>query len=207
MNPQEPYQQQPGYPPPPPPGYQQPPQQGYAPPSGYPQQAYAPPPGYPPQPGYQQPVATSTNRWGPSSLGMESHVAAGLSYLSIFFFGPIIPLVFFFVEKQNRFVKFHAAQGILLNIMGIVMGVVWSILVAVLSVGAAASGADSSSGAAAGAGFALIGLGCVFSLLAVVLLAFVIWGTVAGFSGKYTKLPLVGGIAEKWAGGPAMALY
>lgn len=199
MNPQEPYQQQPGYPPPPP-GYQQPQQQGYASPSGYPQQ-----PGYPPQPGYQQPMATS-NRWGPSSLGMESHVAAGLSYLSMFFLGPIIPLVFFFVEKQNRFVKFHAAQGILLNIMGFVLGVVWSILVAVLSFGAAASGADSSSGAA-GAGFALIGLGCVFSLLAVVLLAFIIWGTVAGFSGKYTKLPLVGGIAEKWAGGPAVQLY
>lgn len=202
MNPQQPYEQQPGYPPPPP-GYQQPQQQGYAsPPPGYQQ------PGYPPQPGYQQPV-TPPNRWGPSSIGMEAHVAAGLSYLSMFLLGPIIPLVFFFIEKQNRFVKFHAAQGILLNIAGFVLWIVWAVLSTIVAIGAgAASTGNSASGAAAtGAGFALVGLGCVFSILAIVLVAFVIWGVVAGFSGKYTKLPLIGGIAEKWAGGPAAALY
>lgn len=203
MNPQQPYEQQPGYPPPsPPPGYQQPPQQGYAPPPpGYPSQ-----PGYPPQSGYQQPM-TPPNRWGPSSIGMESHVAAGLSYLSIFFLGPIIPLIFFFIEKQNRFVKFHAAQGILLNITGFVLGVVYSVLVTVLAIGTAASTNDSTGAASAGAGFALVASGCVFSLLGLALFGFLIWGTIAGFSGKYTKLPLIGGIAEKWAGGPAVALY
>lgn len=195
MNPQQPYEQQPGYPPPPP-GYQQPPQQGYAP----------PPPGYPSQPGYQQPM-TPPNRWGPSSIGMESHVAAGLSYLSIFFLGPIIPLIFFFIEKQNRFVKFHAAQGILLNIAGIVLGVVWGVLATVLTFSAAASANDSTGAASAGAGLALAASGCVFSLLGLALFGFLIWGIVAGFSGKYTKLPLIGGIAEKWAGGPAVALY
>lgn len=201
MNPQQPYQQQPGYPPPPP-GYQQPPQQGYAPPPGYPQQ-----PGYPPAaPGYQQPAAT-TNRWGASSIGMEPNIAAGLSYLSMFFLGPIIPLVFFFIEKQNRFVKFHAAQGILLNIFGFVLGVVWGVASTVLTIGAAASANDQTGAASAGAGLALAAVGCVFGLLALALFGFLIWGMVAGFSGKYTKLPMIGGIAEKWAGGPAVPLY
>ncbi len=202
MNPQQPYeQQQPGYPPPPP-GYQQPPQQGYAPPPpGYPSQ-----PGYPPQPGYQQPM-TPPNRWGPSSIGMEAHVAAGLSYLSIFFLGPIIPLIFFFIEKENRFVKFHAAQGLLINIAGFVLGVVWGILAVALGIGAAASGSNGTSGAAAGAGLALAAFGCVFSILGLVLFGFTVWGIVAGFSGKYTKLPVIGGIAEKWAGGPVAPLY
>jgi uncharacterized membrane protein len=200
MNPQQPYQQQPGYTPPP--NYQQqPPQQGYAPPSGYPQQ-----PGYPPQPGYQQPMATP-NRWGPSSLGMEAPTAAGLSYLSMFLLGPIIPLVFFFVEKQNRFIKFHAAQGILLSITGFVLGVVWGIVSTVLTIGAAASSNDPTGAASAGAGFALLGLGCVFAFISLALFAFVVWGAVAGFTGKYTKLPLIGGIAENWAGGAAVPLY
>ncbi|MGZ3681531.1 MAG: DUF4870 domain-containing protein [Ktedonobacterales bacterium] len=191
MNPQQPYEQQPGY--------QQPPQQGYAPPPGYPQQ-----PGYPPQPGYQQPMA-APNRWGPSSLGMEAHVAAGVSYLSMFFLGPIIPLVFFFVEKQNRFIKFHAAQGILLNILAAVLGVVLGIVGTIVGVVVATSG-DST--AAAGAGAAVFGLlSCVYFLVVIGMIVLVIWGTIAGFTGKYTKLPLIGGIAEKWAGGPAVPLY
>lgn len=192
MNPQQPYQQQPGSPPPPP-GYQQPPQQGYA-----------PPPGYPQQPGYQPPMATSS-RWGPSSLGMEAHVAAGLSYLSMFFLGPIIPLVFFFIEKQNRFIKFHAAQGILLNISAFLLFIVLGIVNTIVGVSVAAAGDNST---AAGAGLAVFGLlSCVYGLVALALIGLVIWGAVAGFTGKYTKLPLIGGIAEKWAGGPAVPLY
>ncbi len=201
MNPQQPYEQQPGYPPPPPPGYQQPPQQqGYAPPPpGYPSQ-----PGYPPQPGYQQPM-TPPNRWGPSSIGMEAHVAAGLSYLSILFLGPIIPLIFFFIEKQNRFVKFHAAQGILLNILGAVAVIVFAIVGTIVGVVVASSGDRTAT---AGAGTAVFGLlTCVYFLVALAMLGLTIWGIVAGFSGKYTKLPLIGGIAEKWAGGPVAPLY
>lgn len=198
MNPQQPYEQQPGYPPPPP-GYQQPPQQGYAPPPPAYQQ-----PGYPPQPGYQQPV-TPPNRWGPSSLGMEAPVAAGLSYLSMFFLGPIIPLVFFFVEKQNRFIKFHAAQGILLSIGAFVLGIVLIVINTIVAV--AVAGAGDNTGAA-GAGLAVFGLlSCVYSIVALGLVGIVIWGAVAGFSGKYTKLPVIGGIAEKWAGGPVIPAY
>lgn len=198
MNPQQPYQQQPGYPPPPP-GYQQPPQQGYAPPPGYPQQ-----PGYPPQPGYQQPMA-APNRWGPSSLGMEAHVAAGLSYLSMFLLGPIIPLVFFFVEKQNRFIKFHTAQGILLSIGAFVLFIIAGIVNTIVGISVATAGNNTT---AAGASLAVFGLlSCVYTLIGLGVTALVIWGAVAGFTGKYTKLPLIGDIAEKWAGGPAVPLY
>jgi uncharacterized membrane protein len=33
-----------------------------------------------------------------------------------------------------------------------------------------------------------------------------IWGIIAGFTGKYTKFPIVGDIAERWAGGPPNAI-
>ena len=136
---------------------------------------------------------------------MEAHIAAGLSYLSMFLLGPIIPLVFFFVEKQNRFVKFHAAQGILLSIGGAVLGIALVIINTVIAVAVASSGDNTG---AAGAALAVFGLlTCVYSLIALGLVGLVIWGAVAGFSGKYTKLPVIGNIAEQWAGGPVVPLF
>ena len=83
-----------------PPQYQQPQQPGYQQP-GYQQQ-----PGYPP-PGYQQPVPQSplTQQLGPSSIGIEPNIAAAISYFWI------VGLIFFIIEKKNRFVRFHAFQA------------------------------------------------------------------------------------------------
>ncbi|MFA5063087.1 MAG: DUF4870 domain-containing protein [Candidatus Omnitrophota bacterium] len=44
---------------------------------------------------------------GKSSLGMEANIAAVLSYL----FGFITGLIFYALEKENKFVRFHAAQS------------------------------------------------------------------------------------------------
>src|SRR6266536_3408205 len=100
------YGQQGGY------GQQQSGQQygGYQPPQGGYQQ-----PGYqPPQGGYQQgpygaPPSGAQSPLGPSSMGMQPNVAAGLSYV----LGWVTGLIFFLIEKQNRFVRFHAMQSIL----------------------------------------------------------------------------------------------
>src|SRR5262249_43032073 len=109
------------------------PQQFGQPPTGQP---YGSPPTYGQQP-YAQPYAgahgaplaqTSASPWGPTSLGMEANIAAGLGYLFI------IGVIFFFVEKTNRFVKFHAAQATLLSIGGFALGVAWTILSAIITV-------------------------------------------------------------------------
>ncbi len=102
------YQQQPGYQP----GYQS---------GGYPQQPGYQPGGYQQQQNYQQqygtPYTTTSNPNGPTSMGMDANVAAGLSYL----FSIIGGLIFYFGEKQNRFVRFHAMQSILFNAFWIVL--------------------------------------------------------------------------------------
>src|SRR6266581_1629940 len=115
------YGQQGGY------GQQQSGQQygGYQPPQGGYQQ-----PGYqPPQGGYQQgpygaPPSGAQSPLGPSSMGMQPNVAAGLSYV----FGWVTGLIFFLVEKQNRFVRFHAMQSILffggLTVINIILNVI-----------------------------------------------------------------------------------
>ena len=164
------YGQQSGYNPQPgqPGGYQQ-----YGQPGGYQQSAYQ----------YQQPYGTGAPpsagaaASGPTSMGMEPNVAAGLSYV----LGWITGLVFFLMEKQNRFVRFHAMQSILffggLSILGIVLRIIIGIDIPFLS---------------------LVAL-CINGLLGLV--AFVGWIVllINGFQGKYFKLPVIGDYAERYA--------
>lgn len=185
-------------------GQQQP---GYGQPAGYSQPQYGQqPPQYgqqPPQYG-QQPYAgayaatapqASANRWGPTSIGMDANIAAGLSYLI-----GILGVIFFFVEKSNRFLKFHCAQVILLAITSVVLFIVEMVLGTGVAVAAAAS--DST-------GLSVIGtlLSCVFGLAYLGLLGLWIWGMISGFTGKYTKLPIIGNIAERWAGGAPVPAF
>jgi uncharacterized membrane protein len=166
-NPQDPYGQQPYQPQQP---YQQPQQ---------PQQPY----------GGQVPPTPPSSQWGPSSIGLEANVAAGLGYLI-----PIIGLIFFFIEKSNRFVRFHGAQSIML-VIGYVAVFVIQFIVGIIGVAA--------DQAVNGAGIIFTLLGCLFSLLYLGLFALQIWGIIAGFTGRYVKFPIVGDIAERLAGGPA----
>ncbi|HWZ19314.1 MAG TPA: DUF4870 domain-containing protein [Ktedonobacteraceae bacterium] len=174
---QDPYQggyQQPGYQPG---GYQQPNyQQG-----GYQQQPGYQPGGYQQQTQYGSPY-TTTNPNGPTSMGMDANVAAGLSYL----FSIVGGLIFYFGEKQNRFVRFHAMQSILFNAFWIVLFIVLFTVQSFLY-----------------ASVILIPLGFVFTCLTILLplALLVVWIVlmVYAFQGKYFKLPVIGDYAEKYA--------
>jgi uncharacterized membrane protein len=100
-------------------GYQQ-----YTPPGSYQQYGYQP---YPPgqqQYGYQPPYgAPQMGDVGPldrTSLGMRARSAGLLCYL----FGWVTGLIFFLLERESRFVRFHAMQSILFfGILSILEGV------------------------------------------------------------------------------------
>jgi hypothetical protein len=47
------------------------------------------------------------------------------------------------------------------------------------------------------------GLACVFALVALAFVGLWLWGTLSGFGGRYTKLPIIGELAEGWSGGLA----
>jgi uncharacterized membrane protein len=145
-------------------------------------------------------------KWGPTSIGgLEAHIAAGLSY----FFTPILPLIFFFMEKNNRFVRFHAMQSILLGVAAVVFYIVVVILQTVIFVGSSAADSATGSTGAIGATGGLVGclISCLYGIGSLAFLGFWIWGLISGFTGKYTKLPIVGGLAERFAGGPAQPAY
>jgi uncharacterized membrane protein len=130
---------------------------------------------------------------GKSALGLDGNLAAALGYPI-----GILAIVCLIMEKENRFVKFHALQSILLHAAIIVVGICLGILFMIIGIimGVAAS---SSS---AGGGFAAI-----FGLLAtlvwlVIIVAYVgglILSAVKAYGGNYFKLPVIGNMAEKFA--------
>jgi uncharacterized membrane protein len=105
----------------------------------------------------------------PSSTGLPEHVAATLCYL----LGWISGLVFYLLEKQSDFVKYHATQSIIvfgsLTLASIVLGTL-----------------------------PFIG-GLLAPLLS--LLAFVLWIIlmIKAFQHRMYKLPWAGDLAEKYA--------
>lgn len=105
-----------------------------------------------------------------TSTGMQENVAALLSYV----FGFITGIIFVVIEKENRFVRFHAFQSIFVSVALMILSyVVWFIPVI---------------GWVAGA------LLWPVSLLLWLLLMF------KAYKGELYKLPFVGDIAEKQAG-------
>ncbi len=160
-------------------GYQQP---GSGQQPGYGQQGGYQHPNYGQQPGYQQgPYGTGSSPYGaqsalgPTSMGMQPNVAAGLSYVLWWVTG----LIFFLMEKQNRFVRFHAMQSILFFGGLTVVQIVLDILDRFPFIGLLT--------------FLLGGLVWLFGVVMwIVLMIF-------GFQGKYFKLPVIGDYAEKYA--------
>ena len=126
---------------------------------------------------YQPPLGAQGGQYADSTMNMDPKTAAGLSYLGIWITG----LIFFLMEKKNRFVRFHAMQSILFFGGISVLDFIFRIAI------------DFSPG------FLALGLSCVSLLFGLV--AFVGWIVlmINGFQGKYFKLPIVGDMAERYA--------
>jgi len=152
-------------------GYQQPPYQQQ--PPVYGQQ--------PPYGGYQQPYGAAAGAQGPTSMGMQANTAAGLSYIA----GWITGLIFFFGEKQNRFVRFNAMQSILLYVALTVFYIVLDVLTTAL--------------AFSGLGILLLLFGLLIWLVGIGAFALWIILMINAFQGKYLKLPIIGDYAEKFS--------
>src|SRR2546429_2896327 len=87
---------------------------------------------------------------GKSALGLDGNLAAALGYPI-----GILALISLIMEKENRFVKFHAWQSILLYAALVVLWIALVILSVILGVIGIAAGAAGSAGGALGS---IIGL-------------------------------------------------
>jgi uncharacterized membrane protein len=136
-------------------------------------------------------MATDT---GKSALGLDGNVAAALGYPI-----GIIAIISLIMEKENRFVKFHALQSILLHVafFVIAMGLMIIFMIIGVVLGVAASAADSSAGGG------IVGLFGTLSFLIYIVcfiayVAALIMAAVKAYQGNLYKIPVIGGMADKW---------
>src|SRR6184192_1205951 len=129
---------------------------------------------------------------GKSALGLDGNLAAALGYPI-----GIIAIISLIMEKENRFVKFHALQSILLHVAFIVVAIVVWILGIILLIAGAAASAATNSGAAGG----LIGLlfGLVWLVVIVAYIGGLIFAAVKSYGGAEFKLPVIGNMAANFA--------
>lgn len=128
------------------------------------------------------------------TLGLSYNVAALLCYIPaclccINLFAGILWLVT--EPKENRFVRFHAMQGLLLFGVNFVVSLLFRILGMAIGAGAAATNSDM---AYAGGSLVLLGLQVV---VGIGFLVIHVIGMVKANQGQMWKLPVIGDIAEK----------
>jgi uncharacterized membrane protein len=117
---------------------------------------------------------TTTER---SSTGLDANIAAALSY----FFGLLSGAVFYAIETDSRFVKFHAMQSMLASVAAIVIWIVYMVLASILVY--------------------IPVLGWLVMLLlwaglALGMLGLWLYSMFMAFQGKRFKLPYIGDVAE-----------
>jgi uncharacterized membrane protein len=132
-----------------------------------------------------------------SVAGDNNNVVAGLCYLV-----GLVAVILFFTEQRNGFVKFHAAQALLIHVAAIISSLFWMLIfLAIIVTGVAADIGTSSAGLISNmAGFAVLSIFLLGIALFFFYLTALIWGMIAAFTGKATRLPLAGELAEHLAG-------
>ncbi len=123
---------------------------------------------------------------GKSAIGLDGNIAALIGYPI-----GILALVLIFIEKENKFVRFHALQSVLwsvgLTIAFIVLMIVGSIIGIVVAM------------ASSTLAYLVWGIFALLYLVAIVaMFGGIIYGAIKAYGGEMTKLPIVGNMAEKW---------
>lgn len=144
----------------------------------------------PGQPHYASPNAPPPTGTPASGSGIDPKVAAALSYIWI------VGVIFFFLEKENKFVRFHAMQSILFGIANTVIMVVLLVIAFVLTFAFGIGGAMVGGVAGTLVSMLIWVIWLLFWLIAMALILGLIFAAVKAFQGHKLKLPVIGNIAE-----------
>jgi uncharacterized membrane protein len=128
-------------------------------------------------------MATSTPGGAKTNLGLEPNIAGLLCYVPCCI-GLVFSVVAAIVEKQSRFVRFHAFQSLLLHAVAIVLGIGLNVFQVALGL----------------AGMSWVGL--LVSLIALVVgvafLGAAIFLMIKANAGEEPELPVIGPMARGW---------
>jgi uncharacterized membrane protein len=130
----------------------------------------------------------ASDSWGATTLNISANTAAGGSYLIWWVTGFLI----YFSERNNRFVRFHALQSIILTGILTILAVFAALFATVM---------QDLTAATHQVIFSHVGIwGATLLMLAI---AFVwLWAMVAAWTGNYLRLPVIGSYAERYSAPP-----
>lgn len=121
-----------------------------------------------------------------SALGMDGNITALIGYII-----GIVALILIFIEKDNKFVRFHALQSVLWAVAYVVTIIAVAIVGMILSL--VLGQISSGLGAIVGILFMLLYIGLIFGFL-----GGLIFAAIKAYGGNEFKLPIVGNLAQKW---------
>jgi uncharacterized membrane protein len=128
-------------------------------------------------------MATSTPGGAKTNLGLEPNIAGLLCYVPCCV-GLVFSVVAAIVEKQSRFVRFHAFQSLLVHAAAIVLGIGINVLQVVLGM--------------TGLGAVGLLLSLVGMVVGVAFLGLTIFLMIKANAGEELELPVVGPMARQW---------
>ena len=121
-----------------------------------------------------------------SALGLDGNITALIGYII-----GIVALITIFIEKDNKFVRYHAIQSVLYHVA------TFAVIIAVWIIGGILALALSQISEALG----LVGI--LVYLFGLLLwfgwLAGMIYAAIKAYQGSMFKFPIVGNMAEKWS--------
>lgn len=121
-----------------------------------------------------------------SAIGLDGNLASAIGY-------PIglLALILIFMEKDNKFVRFHALQSVLWGVLATVVLVPLFIIGVIFFIILAAT--LGTIGSIIG-GLVML----VAGLISLAALAGAIYAAIKAYGGEEFKLPIVGNMAQKW---------
>lgn len=123
---------------------------------------------------------------GKSALGLDGNVTATIGYLI-----GLVALVLIFIEKDNKFVRFHAIQSVLYQVG---LGVILTGAIIVIAIISLILGMASSSLAFIVWILAML----ILSALGLIWFVGMIYGAYKSYQGAEFKFPIIGNLADKW---------
>lgn len=122
---------------------------------------------------------------GKSALGgLDGNIAALIGYIV----WPIA-LVCLIMDKENRFVRFHAVQSLVYHAAAVIVFLGLVIVLTFLSIMLAFARLGELSGL----------LWLLYMVVVIVYIAGLVYAAVKAYGGDEFKLPIIGNMAEKWA--------
>lgn len=137
-----------------------------------------------------------------SSLGMDANILAMLAYLvtgalawipGVVYFIWIAPLVFFFIEKNSEFVRFHAMQATVLFFIRAILALIMNIIISAVTVAVYSSFYYGYGSYGAALIFVFLG-----AAIGITITVFAIIALIKAYGYTEYKIPLIGNLAEKF---------